>query len=594
MAIVKEIRELDEDWKYGLVSHLVGGMNRSLADHLIEDEEALTILNLTSNARKLLGIDTGYSEFGPTVRGTPQRVFDFGKSDGTIQYIGVTTDTVYVWSSGKQEWQYISDSIDTTVAAQAVATNTNIQVVSSTGFTVADFVGIELDDGTQHQTTIASIPDGTHITAADAIPTGRTAEVGAVFVKAVDLNGTKDFWVDGCNVPTNDWFVFTNNIDQPMRLDGTDCVPVPNLPSAPNFKAKTVNTFENYLLFGWCTEGGTERPWRIRRCDTADPTNWSTGNAGFDDLLDGDDGVLRLQNLGTVCVAYRGASITLGVAVNTEDKIIQWVTRVRGEGVISTGGVADIGDEHVVFGTTTIYKYRGGFDIDPILVPLQDFLFSSQGELNPLQGHRSFAFYILEYNEVWCIYPEVGSDDPNKIVRYSLSTEKWFVRRLTDGMTGIGVNINDLARTWSSLVGDWPDQVWTWGSKQLLSNSPTIMLCGASTNQIYAYDYLSTTDNGDALPWMVESKDFINPQDKVRVDLLDTYMRGTDIFIEYSIDGGQSWVPIGTFSPGTTIQRVRSTFAQIVCHQIRFRWSGTGGGFAMGWFGFVFKEESET
>jgi hypothetical protein len=592
MPITKEVREIDDQWQLATVSNLIGGMNADFTPHLVEDEQSPDLLNVAPNAKSLLAIDSGYAQIAQAVVGTPRRVFDHVKSDGTVIYVLVTNSTVYRWVSAVQEWQLVSNGTSTTVTTQAVATDTSIEVASSTGFTPGELIGLVMDNGKQHQTTIASVPDGTHVVLTDAVPAGRTINISAVVVEGVGLSGTADHYCDGVNVPFDDTLVFTNNVDQPQKWNGTTCVPVPNLPSAPNFAARTVAVFSNYLLFGWCTEGGVEKPWRIRRCDTADATNWSTGNAGFDDLLDGEDGIVRLQNLATRCVAYREASISVGLAVNTDETVFEWITPIRGDGAVSTGAVADVGDHHIVVGGTTVYRYKGGLDMEPILSPMQSFLYGASGDISPLYIGRTFAFYLLEHNEIWIAYPTVGNDYPNRILRYDLDTEGWFVRDLTDHVSGIGVNKKDLDRAWNGLIGTWVEQNWNWNSKQLVSTAPTIMLCGADTNVVYEYDYLAADDDGTSIPYHVETKDFISLHKKIRFDYLLFFVRGTSITTEYSVDGGQSWVVLGVVSPGSTLSVQRLT-RQVVSYQIRFRWSGSGGGFALGWFGFAFREESE-
>ncbi len=68
-----------------------------------------------------------------------------------------------------------SDFVDTTVRVAAVANDTTIQVTSTTGMAASDYIGIELDTGYMHFTTISSITDSdtlvitTGITSAAAV-----------------------------------------------------------------------------------------------------------------------------------------------------------------------------------------------------------------------------------------------------------------------------------------------------------------------------------------------------------------------------------------------------------------------------------------
>lgn len=52
----------------------------------------------------------------------------------------------------------------TTLSASAATSATSLTITSTTGMTVGDRIGIELDDGTLHWTTIATIPSSTSLT----------------------------------------------------------------------------------------------------------------------------------------------------------------------------------------------------------------------------------------------------------------------------------------------------------------------------------------------------------------------------------------------------------------------------------------------
>ena len=58
----------------------------------------------------------------------------------------------------------------TTIAADEIAGDTSIEVVSTTGFTAADRVAVMLDNNTRHTTTVSSVTDGTHLVLAAALP----------------------------------------------------------------------------------------------------------------------------------------------------------------------------------------------------------------------------------------------------------------------------------------------------------------------------------------------------------------------------------------------------------------------------------------
>ena len=71
----------------------------------------------------------------------------------------------------------VADLVKTEIRVAVSATDTTIEVDSTTGMTAADNIGIEMDDDTVHWTTIGSITDSDTLVIDDAIDTGESAAV---------------------------------------------------------------------------------------------------------------------------------------------------------------------------------------------------------------------------------------------------------------------------------------------------------------------------------------------------------------------------------------------------------------------------------
>lgn len=105
-----------------------------------------------------------------------------------------------------------SDSLITTLNANAAANATTLTVVSTTGMTIGDNIGILLSSGAMHWTTIATIPSSTSLTISSGLATAS---------------------VSGKNV-----YTFTNRITQPLRImhmrrvygSGTSQIEIPLMP----------------------------------------------------------------------------------------------------------------------------------------------------------------------------------------------------------------------------------------------------------------------------------------------------------------------------------------------------------------------------
>lgn len=579
--------QLSEDWDYKYIDSILGGINREKPAKKLEDTELVQAENVYFN-EGLIKVDTGYTAFGGTVRGNPRGTYQFYKTDGTSELLLITDDTFYKYNSS--EWQYVSDGTSTTTVNDETAGNTVIEVNSTTGFNPSDYIALVLSDGTQHQTTIASVSAGVSITIDDAIPAGKNTGVGGIVIKAVDLAGSLDIQLSVVTVPSHNWFVFTNGVDQPQRYDGTDCTDIPNLPSSGNTTCRLVALFNDYLILAHSTEGGTKYPQRVRWSDTADPTNWSTGNAGYRDLYDTEDFLIAVNFLGPYIIFYRERSIVRGSYVGSEDLLFDFETTVTGEGALSQDSVVNLGDIHIFIGNANVYEYRGGFDVTPIGDKIYYDVFGTSGELNPGYKQRVFCLYVEEQDEVWIFYPHTGQEKPKKLLRYSQENEAWLKRTFSHDISGFGLYQSTTERTWNDLVGDWTQQSWTWDSRAVEANAPTTHLCSVDNLQVYEYDYITLTDNGTAISYTVETKDFGHPKFQIRFDSYDFRLKGNSVLVEYSTDGGETWIELGTITSSTIAKNKLSK--QVVSDFIRFKLTGSDA-FNLESFGFMYIHESE-
>jgi len=77
-------------------------------------------------------------------------------------------------------WRYIS-RVETTIWVQASVNDKTIEVVATAGMVAGDVVGIILDDGTTHWTSVPSLNDADTVVISNTIPAGRYAAVGGKF-----------------------------------------------------------------------------------------------------------------------------------------------------------------------------------------------------------------------------------------------------------------------------------------------------------------------------------------------------------------------------------------------------------------------------
>lgn len=580
-----------DPWDYKNIDDITKGVDVSQSPNRIDDGAFVEAVNLFYNEKKLL-TDTGYAPYLAAVRGTPKAKIVFLKRAGTSEDILITNETVYTRVSS--QWQYVAGATPTTMAVGGVATDTTIDVVDASQFGNGDYIGIELDDGTQHQTTVNGAPVGNTITLTDALPSA--AAIGNTVLEPVVLTGNDSNQVSWDIYPAFDYLLFTNNVDPPQYYDGSTCQDIPNLPSAGNTLCRAIKVFESLVMLLGTTEGGTKYPQRVRWCDTADPTTWTPADnnvAGYEDLYDSEDGIMDGASIGPYFIVYRQLTITRCELVQTTERLLKFDTVITNEGILGTNCVADIGSEHILAGGTGFYSYSGGFELTPLDEKAWPRLYGKDRELDITQAPKTaFVSYIQELDEVWFFYPLVMGDFCARMARYNFITQSWTFRDYNIEISAVGYHKRSTTLTWSALVGSWLAQTFRWGSSSAAAGAPTIILMSKDGgNQCYEYDYTTATDNGVAIGWSFVTKDFYHPRHAIRTNWIDFQAKGSLVNIEYSIDGGQSYNTWGSKTLTSSFKKRRS-YKQVVSDRIRWKFSGTSSDFGIDWFGFEFRIES--
>jgi hypothetical protein len=564
-------------------------LNSAAPPHLIDDEQTPDCANVTFHGGKVRG-DTGYVEVGnaTVLRGTPKGVFQHQDASANTEIILVTDDTFYKYVSTVGEWHYVSDGVSTTLddPAGEPSGETLIAVAATAGLAVTDHVGITQDDLTQHQTTIAAINPGVSITIDDALTDD--AALGSAVVKAADLSGSDLYQVVFVAVPSNEWTVFTNGVDYPMRYDGSTVEVIPNLPNAGDTVCRTVALYKaGYLLLGNLVDGGVDRPYKIYWCDAGDPTNWSTGDAGYVSLVDARDTIEAIKPLGDYVIVYRSRSIVRGEFLGMPHATFFWRTTVHGQnitaqgaGAVSPNAVFMLPDKHVFGGRAGIFAYDGGFQVQEISRPVYESHFSSRGEMDASENRKFFMSYVDKEGDIYYYYSRKDDSFPKQALILNVNDGTWRVREYLQEITSAADKLRGAGEEpqIQDLEGTISAQSWIIGGSSVLGDSPAILLCGTAGNGgVYEYDFVATTEAGlgfGFILWDITTK---------RWRSLDRYFRHAWLDVEYS--GGPIIVTrIGEIGPPATIIKTLPAvgiathvriYNEFVDKSIQYRFAGT-------------------
>jgi hypothetical protein len=576
------------EWQDLTVDNLLGGLVLDAESELLENNEFPRIESWVMREKRLKR-DTGYAPYLAPVRGSPRRHFSYVLPSGDLHELLITDATVY--RQFNDQWQYVSDGIDTTLSGAEAAGQVALSVTDITGFSDDDYVGIMLDTGQMHMTRINGAPAAGVITVDDALPSA--AASGNDVVKAVDLNGVAQRHVTAIALPWNNWCVFTNGVDNLKRFDPT-ALTVVNVPGLVDTSCQALALYDNSIIIANTTESGVRFPFRFRYCAKGDATLWTTLEAGYTDILDSSNDILQALPLGPDLVLYRDKSIARVSISSSGVRRFDTITAVSGVGIFSNIGVIDLIDRHIVWGNNDFYWYRGGFSVEPIGTPIKDYVFGPAGVLTvaPSRG-QAFAVLLPQVNEILFfnrtqVIPEVA----NEVLRYHLDYNKWTKRTFAQTICGYGEHIISDSDSWSDLVGGWQDQVSNWTGFESSGERYAVALCSVDNLQSNIYDYQTPNDGGTAITAVLETKDFSDPVFMVRTDWFDVSFANGTITLEASIDKGQSWIALGTATNGGVVAQRSRFWKQLAGRTVRFRITTTDP-VSLIFFGLRFKYEFE-
>lgn len=276
-------------------------------------------------------------------------------------------------------------------------------------------------------------------------------------------------------------FIITNDKDRVRKWEGTGntsslgglTAAVGSAGTVDVQAAKSVCVFGGFVHLGNTVEDLDRFPQRWRWGRYLDAEGWSNvgtyGQAGYSDITDGPDHLMRQLRLGSDYMAlYKEHSIHIAQYVGPPTV---WARRlvISNIGLRAAGAVADLGDEHIFLGDDNFYVFNG-LACKPIGTPIWDTFLD---ELNPEKVSQVKAYVIEEESEVWFIYPTSGSDTPNKMVCYNYLNGAWSFRDAP--FTCLFKYRESTSVSWDAMVGTWEDHPEQWDSRLWTANNPVIL-----------------------------------------------------------------------------------------------------------------------
>jgi hypothetical protein len=362
---------------------------------------------------------------------------------------------------------------------------------------------------------------------------------------------------------TDMWWCCSNGVNPIKKFDGNTFGDLTE--DAP--LAVILRQFKSYLFALDTVESGD--PWhqRARWPDTADPTNWLTGNAKYADLSGSDWIVQALRYKGDYLVILKGHSCWLGYASSDTD-IFHFDLKVPELGCASGRSAVCLGEEIVFLGWDDFYVFDG-IEAESIGRKIRRELFRI---LKTEQIARAFGVQFEDEKEYWLHVASTASDYCDIAWVLNRESGAWTRHTFSDYFTAYGHYYIEDALRIGDLTMKIRDMNWKIGDRKLLSQTPTVLF-GDKDGYTYEYSATETNDNGAAIDAYFDTKDFIlgGAESRMRAVRLDVYYSGGSLDVYYSLDKGATWTNLTTLATSTSMETPIIVRFRINTRQIRWR-----------------------
>lgn len=389
-------------------------------------------------------------------------------------------------------------------------------------------------------------------------------------ITGVDLSGDETDFFSSCNVTELNLWLFTNNLKNNMRLY-TDSGVTRDVGGSPP-RAKTIEYLSPYVLAGNLQVAGDAYPQKVEWCNTGQPENWSTGNAGSALLADEPSHIKRIKRLYDYAFVYKEKSVYRGRKVSTSAIFDFGGPFSTGKGLASMRSLASDGSSDFYMGLFDFYQ-NNGVRVTSIGASVREYIF---GRLNRARIDTCFAVHIEQYREIWFYITTSGNDWPTEVWKYSYETGFWYFDTVINCLTA-GLYKQTVDLTWDTDTDPptWDGEIGAWDDQQGGTDAP-FPVFGYADGFVDRLNTNASEDRGQAVEWSFETGDYSGLIHKgIEYDTewmqFDVFGRGTgNLKLYYSIDEGSTWVFIDTKAFTSATDKMTFYFHVVSAH-IRFR-----------------------
>lgn len=399
----------------------------------------------------------------------------------------------------------------------SIVGGTNVEIMGGTEFT---------REGTKYNIRISR----------DKIERYSTGSSSWVDITGTDLTGTSDDLIDTAFPLLSGYPVLciTNGVDPIRKWTGSgDTADLGGTPPV----AKFIQEYNTYLV---CANigGGVDIDQRVQWSDTANPEEWTAGNAGAVDLIEDGEAITGLGVFANFICVHKKKSIYLGSLVQTS-AIFRFDRKNTEVGTVANGSIVNLPTgEQIFLGIDGLHLFNG-ISAPIIISPMNDEI---RDGLNKEYAHKAWGALVLEQDEVWMGIPIGDQTVGETVYKYNYNTKVMYkdTRSL----------INTVWKASSSdslTIDEMTDPMDTYTDRfdsGQIGSLAGEMHFGSTDGYTYYENVTSNGDAGEVIDCEWQSKDFVS-QDEGRLERwleMQLWARGYgSLTVEYSTDEGQTW-----------------------------------------------------
>lgn len=326
--------------------------------------------------------------------------------------------------------------------------------------------------------------------------------------------------------------VVTNGVDAMRKWTGTGNTTA--LGGSPPI-AKFIQEYQTYLVAA-NVQGGTDVDTRVQWSNTADPENWTTGNAGTRDLVEDGGAITGLNIFGNNLAVHKLTSIYLGYLVSTS-AIFRFERKATGVGTCAHNSIVNLPTGEQIFLATDGLRIFNGLTAPGIDSPINDEI---RDGINVAYRFKAWGVLVKEVDEVWIGIPIGSQTSGETVYKFNYVTRKLYKdTRSLANFSWQAAQSNSI--TWDAAVGTWDEQIDRWDETSLTSLTALTYL-GHTDGKTTYISNLSSSDDGIAIDAFWETKDFESEDKRLcRWEQVELWAKGGTVDVDYSTDEGASW-----------------------------------------------------